>query len=210
MKRPWLTLRSDYAFAAGIEDKENAPAPTDDFTQDLANPKKRVKSTQPPAETTNMAANTKASRAKAAAKVLSPRSNNSRTLPRSPLKPGPMERAPPASLLPGRVSPMKPPQARAPSRATSRQTTRAARAPPTGAKKVAESESEGRESEGSTTSTTTTIVKKPAAAASKKSTVARKPSPKATTQSAKPVAAPKKENVVPAPASGRRVLRKRT
>lgn len=198
----WLTEPSEH-FAD--EDKENAP--TEPWAHDLPNPKKRTK-------TATATANTKATRTasqKAPPTVLSPRSANSRTLPRSPLKQASPEK--PAFTTARPASPVKPivthtnansskPSSRAPSRQTKR---------PAPARGAALS-SEGLESEISTTSTGTTgttVVTKQAAA--KKAPATRKAAATKTTTAAAAKKTTKKEAAAPAPAppAGGRTLRKR-
>ncbi|KAK5127033.1 hypothetical protein LTR85_008392 [Meristemomyces frigidus] len=176
------------------DDKENAPAQP---SQDLPNPKKRAKTA-----TANTKATRTASRKVVPSSVLSPKSHNSRTLPRSPFKPStaqdkPALGRPTSPIKPSIPQYLAPPPANSTSRAPSRQTKRA----------VAASDTEGRSSEASTTSAGTTIVTKPA---TKRAPAAKKPAvpPKTTTAGRKP-AAVKKENVPPVPATGGRTLRKR-
>ena len=159
---------------------------------DLPNPKKRAKTaaTKPPAAA---AANTKASRSKnpLASTILSPKSHNSRTLPRSPFK----------------VSPEKPPaKPVAVGRAASRlQTAKKAPAPA-----PASSEVDGRSSGVSDSSAGTTIVNKPAAAGARSRGAPARKAVTGSKTAAVGVAAKKttaaavaarKENLAPAPAA---------
>ncbi|TKA83551.1 hypothetical protein B0A55_00525 [Friedmanniomyces simplex] len=193
------------------DDKENAPAPAPiESTLDLPNPKKRV-------NTATTTANTKATRTvsrkgPAPSTVLSPKSHNSRTLPRSPFKPALSPEK--TAMLERLASPIKSsiqhlaPPAKGGTQAPSRQTKRP------GTAMEAETErdaTEGRSSEASTTSAGTTIVTKPATkvgrpAGAKKATAAT--AAKTTAVGRKPAAA-KKENVPPVPVGGGRTLRKR-
>ena len=157
---------------------------------DLPNPKKRAKTaaTKPP----TAAANTKASRSKnpLASTVLSPKSHNSRTLPRSPFKASP-EKPPAKPAAVGRVASRQP-------------TTKKGPAPA-----PASSEVEGRSSGVSDSSAGTTIVIKPAAAGARSRGA---PARKAVTGSktaavgvaakkTTAAAAARKENLAPAPAA---------
>jgi len=200
--RDLLTLVSEH-FAD--EDKENAPA--EPYAHDLANPKKRTKTAT---TTANMKATRTASQ-KAPPTVLSPRSANSRTLPRSPLKAASPEKpafsiARPASAVKPVVTQTHAISSKPSSRAPSRQTKR-----PAPARAAALNNTEGRDSESSTTSagtSGTTIVTKQAA---KKAPATRKAAPaKTTTVAAKKTAAAKKEAApAPVPPAGGRTLRKR-
>ncbi len=174
---------------------------------DLANPKKRAKT----AATTTATANTKASRTvsrKAVpSTVLSPKSHNSRTLPRSPFKSTGFTSEKPSSRP---SSPAKPATLAVPTagkRTASRAQTK--RGPAAAAGSEIDT---GRSSEASNTSAGTTIVTKaPAkgrpAAGAKKAPAA----PKTAIATGKRIAAAKKENVPPVPtaAAGGRSLRKR-
>ncbi|KAK5690794.1 hypothetical protein LTR97_011955 [Elasticomyces elasticus] len=209
------------------DDKENAPQPASSqqdhyHHEPLPNPKKRAKPT-PSSTTANTKATRTASRKVVASHpvvvvpapphggVLSPKSHNSRTLPRSPFKhPGlSPEKQAMVERLTG-VSPAKQqiqqqymlapkPAPRAPSRQTR-----------TPVNDIDEGEVEGRTSEGSTG--TTIITKQPVSklgrlAAAKKAVVA-----KTTGAGGRKAAAAKKENIVPvaaAPVGGGRTLRKR-
>jgi len=163
--------------------------------QDLANPKKRTKT----ATAANMKATRTASRKVVPSNVLSPKSHNSRTLPRSPFKPVVPEK--PAAMRP--INPVKPSiQHLAPPKPTSRVPSRQ------GKRGAPTPEADLRSSEASNTSAGTTIVTKPAAATKRAPAVAKKPAPaKAPAVGRKPAA--KKENVPPVPAGGGRTLRKR-
>jgi hypothetical protein len=187
-------------------------------SQDLPNPKKRAKPT--PAATANTKATRTASRLKqqeiAPSTVLSPKSHNSRTLPRSPFKMGssPEKEKPTAARAP---SPIKHSNLAPPKQAASRPASRQVNSKRTAATATA-SDTEGRISEASNTSAGTTIVTKlgnaakrvPAAAAAavgkKSATAAGK-----TAAAERKAAAAKKENAPPAPvpAGGGRTLRKR-
>ncbi|KAK0936359.1 hypothetical protein LTR29_012032 [Friedmanniomyces endolithicus] len=179
-------------------------------------PKKRVKTA------TTTVANTKATRtvsrkgpAPPTSTILSPKSHNSRTLPRSPFK---------SALSPEKIalidrlaSPVKQltqhlaPPAKVPSRAPSRQAKRLVTA--LGMAQETGMATEGRSSEASTTSAGTTIVTTKTASkvgrlpAAKKTTVAKT----TTLGGRKAAAVVKKENVppVPLPVGGGRTLRKR-
>ncbi|KAK4976104.1 hypothetical protein LTR42_003729 [Elasticomyces elasticus] len=207
------------------DDKENAPQPVssqqDQHHEPLPNPKKRAKPTPSSSTTANTKVTRTASRKVVASHpvvvvpapphggVLSPKSHNSRTLPRSPFKhPGlSPEKQAMVERLTG-VSPAKQqiqqqymlapkPAPRAPSRQT--------KTPVEDLEEV-----EGRTSEGSTG--TTIITKQPVSkvgrlAAAKKAVVA-----KTTGAGGRKAAAAKKENIVPvaaAPVGGGRTLRKR-
>ncbi|KAK5174404.1 uncharacterized protein LTR77_001484 [Saxophila tyrrhenica] len=193
--------RQSEEMAAEENDKENVPASSQATQADLANPKKRAKTT-----TTTTAANTKASRTAsrkvAPSSVLSPKSHNSRTLPRSPIKP--------ANSFEKPSSPVKPTTTTAPAagkRTASRaQAKRGAPAPP------ANEGDTSRSSEASNTSAGTTIVTKAPPAKGRAAAGAKKApaDPKTTTATAKRGAAAKKENVPPVPtAAAGRSLRKR-
>ncbi|KAK6404555.1 hypothetical protein LTR81_020627 [Elasticomyces elasticus] len=210
------------------DDKENAPQPVSSqqdqhHHEPLPNPKKRAKPT-PSSTTANTKATRTASRKIVASHtvvvvpaapphggVLSPKSHNSRTLPRPPFKhPGlSPEKQAMVERLTG-VSPAKQqiqqqymlapkPAPRAPSRQTK-----------TPVNDIDEGEVEGRTSEGSTG--TTIITKQPVSkvgrlAAAKKAVVA-----KTTGAGGRKAAAAKKENIVPVaavPVGGGRTLRKR-
>jgi hypothetical protein len=84
-------LHSDESFSS--EDKENATQ------MELSNPKKRTKTTDRP-ESPKRAVNTKLQQNQ----ILSPKSSNSRTLPKSPIRPG---MSPGKSFLARPVSPLK-------------------------------------------------------------------------------------------------------
>ncbi|KAK5731846.1 hypothetical protein LTR17_011058 [Elasticomyces elasticus] len=222
VERKSLKRQSEFISVNNDDDKENAPQPASSqqgqhHHEPLPNPKKRAKPT-PSSTTANTKATRTASRKVVASHpvvvvpapphggVLSPKSHNSRTLPRSPFKhPGlSPEKQAMVERLTG-VSPAKQqlqqqymlapkPAARAPSRQT--------KTPVEDIDEVAE----GRSSEGSTG--TTIITKQPVSkvgrlAAGKKAVkaaVGRKP------------AVAKKENIVPVaavPVGGGRTLRKR-
>nr|POF12870.1 hypothetical protein CFP56_10021 [Quercus suber] len=186
LQRQVSKRKSDQISTNDDNDKENRQDPTQD---DLPVPKKRAKTA------VKSTANTKTTRTvsrkvTAPSNVLSPRSNNSRTFVRSPIKLG----------VPRPNSPVKPSSnlgaGRVPgSRAPSRQTTKRGAAAP-----------EGRDSEGSNTSAGTTIVRK---TTTKKAPVSKKAA------STKPAAAgvrkpaAKKDIAAPTVASEGRVLRKR-
>ncbi|KAK3621483.1 hypothetical protein LTR56_013424 [Elasticomyces elasticus] len=213
---------------ADDDDKENAPQPAssqqDQQHHDpLPNPKKRAK---PTPNTTTSTANTKATRttsrkvianhpvvvvpAPPHGGVLSPKSHNSRTLPRSPFKhPGlSPEKQAMVERLTG-VSPVKQ-QIQQQQQQYMLAPKAAVRAPSRQTKTPVEDIDEGRSSEGSTG---TTIVTKPAVskvgrlAAAKKAVVA-----KTTGAGGRKAAAAKKENLAPVagvPVGGGRTLRKR-
>ncbi|WPH00039.1 Hypothetical protein R9X50_00286200 [Acrodontium crateriforme] len=163
------------------DDKENASVQT---TEDLANPKKRTKNVGPVAKVARTA-----SKKGGPTGVLSPRSHNSRTMQRSPVKSALSPRSHNVSRAIG--SPVKTAPTKSTTRAPTRQTKRTV-------------SQEERSSDASNMSTGTTIVHKPA---TKKATTTRKPPvPKATTTK-KP--AVKKETAAPAASTGR-TLRKRT
>lgn len=192
-----LTYHSEH-FAN--EDKENAP--TESYAHDLPNPKKRTKTA-----TANTKATRTASQKTAAPTVLSPRSANSRTLPRSPLKAASPEKpafttARPASPVKPIVSQTNALSSKPSSRAPSRQTKRPAPA------RAAALNNDARDSEGSTTSAGTTIVSK---TTTKKAPATRKAAPAKTAPAAsKKTAAAKKEAApAPVPPAGGRTLRKR-
>ncbi|KAK0250012.1 hypothetical protein LTS09_014892 [Friedmanniomyces endolithicus] len=221
-ERKSLKRQSEYISTANNDandDKENAPAPTElepTQPQDLPNPKKRVKTA------TTTVANTKATRtvsrkgpAPPTSTILSPKSHNSRTLPRSPFKPALSPEK--IALIDRLASPVKQltqhlaPPAKVPSRAPSRQAKRLVTA--LGTAQETEMATEGRSSEASTTSAGTTIVTTKTASkvgrlpAAKKTTVAKT----TTLGGRKAAAVVKKENVppVPLPVGGGRTLRKR-
>lgn len=184
-----------------ISTTSEEPAKTDTAPAqpDLANPKKRTKTTTTTTTKTTTQANTKASRAKnppANSTVLSPKSHNSRTLPRSPFKAG---GSPEKASTVRPVSPAKPVPSKG--RAASRQQTtkKAAPAAPNN------TTDDGRSSGVSDSSAGTTIVSKPApkgraAATAKKPTAAAKAGAGAATKKATGPAA-RKENVAPAAAT---------
>lgn len=194
-------LNSVDAFGSADGDKENVSTGITDGMF-LANQKKRVKLTKGLSNARDIG-----SRAPSPAKltVLSPRSHNSRTLPRSPFKTNSPEKAfskPTAAS----TRAAKQPASRAPSRAVSRQGKPIARKPAAG-KAGHDTESEGRDSEGSATSAVTTIVRKPATTTARSGAASQKATSKTTTsQPKKRTAATKKEAAVPATT---RTLRKR-
>ncbi|KAK3722208.1 hypothetical protein LTR37_002641 [Vermiconidia calcicola] len=193
------------------DDKENAPvqpSSSQAAQHDLPNPKKRAKTAL--AATANTKAARTASRKVVPSTVLSPKSHNSRTLPRSPFKMSGSPEKP--SIRP--ISPVKPaaPTGRAgATRTASRQASKKYLTAPVGI------ENEGRSSEASNASTGTTVIVtkaagakgRPAAAGAKKATAstAAKSGGGAKKTTA---AAAKKENVPPVPtAAAGRSLRKR-
>ncbi|KAK6410280.1 hypothetical protein LTR95_018219, partial [Oleoguttula sp. CCFEE 5521] len=140
-----------------LDDKENQPASSQQPLDSLPQPKKRAKPT--PAATANIKATRAVSRK--GPSVLSPRSHNSRNLPKSPFKPyASPEKFYPSAPMAAARSPVRPvlsnlhataaPSSRAPSRQVRRVVT------------AVEVESAGRESETSTSSAETTIVTKAA------------------------------------------------
>jgi hypothetical protein len=186
-----------YSDQISEDDKENIPSSSvQQSQQDLANPKKRAKTTA--------AANTKAARTASRkvvpSTVLSPKSHNSRTLPRSPFKPAgnapekpTIRPASPAKSIP------------IPGKRTASRTAKRGAAAGPGSENDA-----GRSSEASNTSAGTTIVHKPAP----KGRTAAKKAPATTTKAAtgtaaKRGAAAKKENIPPTTAAAGRSLRKR-
>ncbi|KAK6395073.1 hypothetical protein LTR65_001262 [Meristemomyces frigidus] len=181
------------------DDKENAPTQP---THDLPNPKKRAKTA-----TANTKATRTASRKIVPSTVLSPKSHNSRTLPRSPFKPTiiasdkPSLGRPPSPVkpsIPQYLALPNPPASRAPSRQAKQIGVTASEA------------EEGRSSEASTTSASTTIVTKPATKRAPAGAVKKAAAAKTTTAGRKPAAAAvKKENLPPVPVAGGRTLRKR-
>ncbi|KAK5681262.1 hypothetical protein LTS10_007024 [Elasticomyces elasticus] len=223
VERKSLKRQSEFISLNSEDDKENAPQPAssqqDQHHHDpLPNPKKRAKPTPSSSTTANTKATRTASRKVVASHpvvvvpapphggVLSPKSHNSRTLPRSPFKhPGlSPEKQAMVERLTG-VSPVKQqlqqqymlapkPATRAPSRQT--------KTPVEDIDEVGE----GRSSEGSTG---TTIITKPAV-----SKVGRLAAGKKAVKAAvgrKPAVA-KKENIAPVaavPVGGGRTLRKR-
>lgn len=188
-----LTLVSEHF---GTENKENA-----DTQHELANPKKRTKTATAPA-------NSKTARSKAApTTVLSPKSHNAHTRPRSASKPKALDKTSRPAVRP--ASPVKPgyplassTPSRPSSRAPSRQTKTAAN------KRPATANGERRDSQSSNLSAGTTIVTKPGA---KKAAPARKaPTAKTTaTTATKRGPAVKKDPIASPPAAGGRTLRKR-
>ncbi|GAB7352761.1 hypothetical protein MBLNU459_g3110t1 [Dothideomycetes sp. NU459] len=162
-KNKGLKRSSDHFATAA--DKENAQPAT---AIDLANPKKRSKPNPAPPTAPAAAPSSppvRSARPLAGAKkpntILSPKSHNSRTLPRSPIK------SPPPTKVPSRAPP--PAAAAKPTRTASRATKRPATAEPAQSKRT-------RNSDSSDASAGTTIVRtaqpKAAAAASKKATAA--------------------------------------
>ncbi|OCK75940.1 hypothetical protein K432DRAFT_385812 [Lepidopterella palustris CBS 459.81] len=221
--RPRGVKRSSNEMAS---DKENAHV-----DHDLAMPKKRVKAnmvaTQGPSTANNRATRT-ASRKIVPSQVLSPKSNNSRTLPRSPFKPSGVM-SPTKSYLVRPTSPLKPsilattvvekPVARA-GRTASKQarggptavtTTAAGRGKGIVAAVLTRAEGRGRASDGSSTSDssagTTIITKKKAGTApatkTAKATAGKGPASRGT------AAKTAKETASTATATGGRVLRAR-
>ncbi|KAF2169844.1 hypothetical protein M409DRAFT_52335 [Zasmidium cellare ATCC 36951] len=125
------------------DDKENIPS---NPASELANPKKRTKTTGAVA---NSKATRTASRKAGPARVLSPKSHNSRTLPQSPIKPSTLS---PEKALPAQPQlSAQPAPAKRSTRAPSRQTKRAG---------AATDGTEGRTSEASNSSAGTTIITK--------------------------------------------------
>lgn len=184
------SLSSQIAADDDDDDKENAPTHS---SQHLPNPKKRAKTTT--TATANTKATRTASRKVVMPSVLSPKSHNSRQLPRSPFKPNIAQAGRPASpVKPSLHAQYLAPPTQAAARAPSRQAKRGA------------ADTDGRSSGASTTSAGTTIVTKPVA----KRAPALKVPAKATTAGRKPAGAAKKENLPPVvPAAGGRTLRKR-
>ncbi|KAK6424130.1 hypothetical protein LTR95_016424 [Oleoguttula sp. CCFEE 5521] len=189
-----------------IDDKENNPTsshqqqPLDSLPQ----PKKRAK------PTSAATANTKATRAvsRKGPSVLSPRSHNSRNLPKSPFKPyASPEKLYPSAPMAAARSPVRPvlstlhataaPSSRAPSRQAKRVVT------------AVEVESAGRESETSTSSAETTIVTK--AAVGRKAVGVKKVGVAGAGARSTVSAAAKRKEVLsaPAPMATGRTLRKR-
>ncbi|KAK0250144.1 hypothetical protein B0A54_11880 [Friedmanniomyces endolithicus] len=224
-ERKSLKRQSEYISTANNnenDDKENAPAltelePTQGQAQDLPNPKKRAKTA-----TITTVANTKATRtvsrkgpAPPTSTILSPKSHNSRTLPRSPFKPALSPKK--TALIERLASPVKQStlQLAPPTKTVSRAPSRQAKRPGTALGMAQETEmaTEGRSSEASTASAGTTIVTTKTASkvgrlpAAKKTTVAKT----TTVGGRKAAAGVKKENVppVPLPVGGGRMLRKR-
>ncbi|KAK0363572.1 hypothetical protein LTR91_020360 [Friedmanniomyces endolithicus] len=222
-ERKSLKRQSEYISTANNnenDDKENAPALTElestqGQAQDLPNPKKRAKTA------TTTVANTKATRtvsrkgpAPPTSTILSPKSHNSRTLPRSPFKSALSPEK--TALIERLASPVKQstqqlaPPTKTVSRAPSRQAKRPGAA--FGMAQETEMATEGRSSEASTASAGTTIVTTKTASkvgrlpAAQKTTVA-----KTAVGGRKAAAVVKKENVppVPLPVGGGRTLRKR-
>ncbi|KAK5708800.1 hypothetical protein LTR17_020343 [Elasticomyces elasticus] len=224
VERKSLKRQSEFIFVNSEDDKENAPQPASSqqdqhHHEPLPNPKKRAK----PTPTSSTTANTKATRTasrKVVANhpvvvvpapphggVLSPKSHNSRTLPRSPFKhPG---LSPEKQAMVERLTGVSPVKQQIQQQQQYLMAPKAAvRAPSRQTKTPVEDldEVEGRSSEGSTG---TTIVTKPAV-----SKVGRLAAGKKAVKAAvgrKPAVA-KKENVVPASVAvvgGGRTLRKR-
>lgn len=172
------------------DDKEN------EDTQDLAPPKKRAK----PMTSTAASATANTARPVARKAVLSPRSHNSRTLPRSPFKAA--ERS---------IAQVTRPASPAKTQAAKTTATRTATRPQQQQRNATNSDDGGRTSEASTTSASTTIVTKTTAASKGKTWAGKKAATaanavKAATTGKRTAAATKKENVPPA---GGRSLRKR-
>ncbi|KAK3111284.1 hypothetical protein LTR53_013625 [Teratosphaeriaceae sp. CCFEE 6253] len=205
--RKSLKRQSDHISTS--DDKENAPASPAGV--DLPNPKKRAKTT------TTATANTKATRTVSRkgiappSSVLSPKSHNSRTLPRSPFrspeKPTAFQARPTSPVKPS-IQHLAPPKAvgRAPSRQQAKRPVTAM------ATAMDEEMAEGRSSEASIASAGTTIVTKPAASRGRAGVKKAAASAIATAKTVgRPkAAAVKKENVPPVPAAtGGRTLRKR-
>ncbi|KAK3691142.1 hypothetical protein LTR37_018846 [Vermiconidia calcicola] len=194
------------------DDKENAPVQplsSQAAQHDLPNPKKRAKTAL--AATANTKAARTASRKVVPSIVLSPKSHNSQTLPRSPFKMGGSPEKP--SIRP--ISPVKPaaPTGRAgTTRTASRQASKKFLTAPVGI------ENEARSSEASNASTGTTVIVTKAtgakgrpAAGAKKATASTAAKSGAGTKKTTATAVAKKENVpppVPTAAAGRS-LRKR-
>ncbi|KAK4540831.1 hypothetical protein LTR36_008908 [Oleoguttula mirabilis] len=199
--RQKLTLFLSDQMAANDDDDDKENAPTQP-THDLPNPKKRAKTA-----TANTKATRTASRKIVPSTVLSPKSHNSRTLPRSPFKPTiiasdkPSLGRPPSPVkpsIPQYLALPNPPASRAPSRQAKQIGVTASEA------------EEGRSSEASTTSASTTIVTKPATKRAPAGAVKKAAAAKTTTAGRKPAAAAvKKENLPPVPVAGGRTLRKR-
>ncbi|EGP91535.1 unnamed protein product [Zymoseptoria tritici ST99CH_1A5] len=171
------------------EDKENEPS---ENPRELANPKKRTKTT---AATANSKATRTISRKPGPSGVLSPKSHNSRTLPH-----------PPAPFKPSALSPEKTQPTR-PTSAAQHAVPKATRAPSRQTKRAVapQSPDNGRVSEGSAASAATTIMSNAKTGTTKKAAVPRKAATaKAATAGRKP-AVPKQEPV----ASTGRTLRKR-
>nr|OQO27241.1 hypothetical protein B0A51_05500 [Rachicladosporium sp. CCFEE 5018] len=190
-----------------LDDKENHPASSQQPLDSLPQPKKRAK------PTSAATANTKATRAvsRRGPSVLSPRSHDSRNLPKSPFKPyASPEKFYPSAPMAAARSPVRPvpstvhattaPSSRAPSRQAKRVVT------------AVEVDSAGRESETSTSSAETTIVTK--SAVGRKAVGAKKVGVAGAGAKSMVSAAAKRKEVLaapaPAPAVGTgRTLRKR-
>ncbi|TAQ87377.1 hypothetical protein B7494_g4293 [Chlorociboria aeruginascens] len=201
---------------------------TDKENEDIENPKKRVKGVPVPPERTT-------SRAKLQTQVLSPRSANSRTLPRSPIRaPG----SPGKSLLVRPMSPLKPmppitaggpvgiltnmvEKAKSSRAAAARKVTNisesststvgAGRGKRTAANAILPKTSRGRAiSDSSNASTKTTVVRKPVA----KKEPAKEAAKRTVMSTIKGMSATASKKTLPAkkaiaPVTGGRVLRKR-
>ncbi|OQO06364.1 hypothetical protein B0A48_08953 [Cryoendolithus antarcticus] len=189
-----------------LDDKENQPASSQQQQplDSLPQPKKRAKPTQA------ATANTKATRAvsRKGPSVLSPRSHNSRNLPKSPFKPhASPEKFYASAPMAATRSPVRPvlstlhapaaPSSRAPSRQAKRVVT------------AVEVESAGRESETSTSSAETTIVTK--AAVGRNAVWVKKVGVAGAGAKSTVSAAAKRKDVAtaPAPVATGRTLRKR-
>ncbi|KAF2480471.1 Borealin N terminal-domain-containing protein [Neohortaea acidophila] len=206
MPRKELKRQSDQISTAS-DDKEN------DTDHDLANPKKRAK----PTATNPKAAATTAPSNAARKAILSPRSHNSRTLPRSPFKTSEPNKS--TTQLPIPSSPAKPTLSSSTAPQPKATSTRPAPRPQQ-QRNITRSDTDGGRSSGaSNTSASTTIVSKKkstaasargkAGAATKKAIASATSAMKSAATGRKAGAAgAKKENVVPA--AGGRSLRKRT
>jgi hypothetical protein len=209
--------------AADTNDASDEISSTDKENEDIENPKRVRGAPAPPARTTSKIQ---------PSQVLSPRSANSRTLPRSPIRPA---GSPGKSMLARPISPLKPTapvpsggaagiltsmveKAKSTSRgvATRKVTGQSAAggagrgkraAAPAAAPKVGRGRAISDSSEGSSGSQTTTIVRKPVAAPAKKAPAKR--TVMSTIKGMGGGAANKKAAAPKAVATGTRVLRKR-
>ncbi|KAF2088097.1 hypothetical protein K490DRAFT_64772 [Saccharata proteae CBS 121410] len=187
-------------------DKENVQ-------QELSLPKKRTKTTAPKAPINANRVVRQVSR-QDAAQVLSPKSNNSRTLPRSPIKNGiddQLQKSPQKSNLSRPASPMK--ENRPGTAASGRiarpipkSSKRTVPTVPAPRKRVSNASSEGAGTDAS--SGTTVVTKKKASGTTAKKSGATRAAA-ATAASKKATAAAKKEKENASTATGGRVLRAR-
>ncbi|GAB1741932.1 hypothetical protein NU219Hw_g7335t1 [Hortaea werneckii] len=216
--RKSLKRQSDHISTAG--DKENAELPPND----LPNPKKRAKTAATTAANPKPASRTASRKVPAPPGILSPRSHNSRTLPKSPIKPaGEKESSKylsptkpttttvgsgPGSRAPSRAQQQQPPSKRPVSRTSTATTRRSAGSTGTTIVKSSSGASQDQ------APAPAPVVKKgpgrPATATAKQSAVSTAAAKTAAAAGVggKKGAAAKKENLAPSAGTGR-TLRKR-